>query len=74
MSVELFVVAINAFSLNRNVQRQRILGGVLNSSADIIEEAPESAGAHVLYSEQSHRMHVINLESRRGFYAFRFCR
>ena len=74
MSVELLVVAINAFGLNRDVQRQRLLGGVLNSSADIIEEAPESAGAHVLHSEQSHGMHVVNFEGRRGVYAFCFCR
>ena len=74
MSVELLIVAINAFGLNRDVQRQRLLGGVLNSSADIIEEAPESAGAHVLHSEQSHGMHVVNFESRRGVCAFRFCR
>ena len=74
MSVELFIVAINAFGLNRNVQRQRLLGGVLNSSADIVEEAPESAGAHVLHAEQSHGMHVVNFEGRRGVCAFYFCR
>ena len=74
MSVELFIVAINAFGLNRNVQRQRILWGVLNTSADIIEEAPKSAGAHVLHSEQSHGMHVVNFEGRRGICTFRFCR
>ncbi len=74
MSVELIIVAINAFGLNRNVQRQRLLGGVLNSSADIIEDSPESSGAHVLHAEQSHRVHIVYFEGRRCVRAFRFCR
>lgn len=74
MSVELFVVAINAFGVNRDVQRQRFRRGVLNSSADIIEDSPESSGAHVLHAEQSHRVHVVYFEGRRCVRAFRFCR